>query len=150
MGGLVARSAIHHALGERRDWPRVLRHVAFLGTPHHGAPLERAGHAVDELLASTRFSAPFAAFGRMRSAGITDLRHGRVLDDPTATYAGDAGIEHVPLPRGVACHAIAAATAARRTLRFATRSQFIAWRTGHLALLRDAAVTRRLVAWLAP
>jgi pimeloyl-ACP methyl ester carboxylesterase len=45
MGGLVARSACH--LGAGRRWMRPLTKLVFLGTPHHGAPLERGGRLVD-------------------------------------------------------------------------------------------------------
>ena len=44
MGGLVARSACHVGeLGPPRAWRAGLTAVVFLGTPHHGAPLERGG-----------------------------------------------------------------------------------------------------------
>jgi hypothetical protein len=53
MGGLVVRAACHSAATAGQHWPAALRHMVFLGTPHHGAPLERAGHWVDVLLDST-------------------------------------------------------------------------------------------------
>jgi hypothetical protein len=63
-----------------------------LGSPHLGSPLERAGSLLEILLPISSYSAPLARLGKIRSAGITDLRFG--LD--------------LPLPAGVACHAIAA------------------------------------------
>ncbi|MEO8278424.1 MAG: alpha/beta hydrolase [Ideonella sp.] len=118
MGGLVIRSAIQQA-GERGlGWLAHLKHVVFLGTPHHGAPLERAGHGVDRILASSRWSAPFVRLARLRSAGIIDLRHGNVLDrdwqnGPASARVGDTRIP-LPLPPGIHFHAIAATTATRR------------------------------------
>ena len=47
MGGLVARSACHYAALARNEWLRHLDKIVFLGTPHHGAPLERGGNWVD-------------------------------------------------------------------------------------------------------
>lgn len=120
MGGLVARSALDMARQDGQDWPLLLRELVFLGTPHHGAPLERAGHGVDVLLGATPFSAPFVKLGQLRSAGITDLRHGYVTDADwqTSTGAGwRAGFEDrrapLPLPEGVACFAVAATLAAQ-------------------------------------
>lgn len=119
MGGLVARSAQHQALQAGYQWPARLRHLVFLGTPHHGAPLERAGHGVDLLLGSTPYTAPFVRLGQLRSAGITDLRHGHVLD---ADWHGrgrfDTAQDHripLPLPPGVACYTVAAALAGQRS-----------------------------------
>jgi len=43
MGGLVARSALHQAVQNAQEWPRGAGKLVFLGTPHHGAPLERSG-----------------------------------------------------------------------------------------------------------
>ena len=181
MGGLVARSACHQAAAAGQGWLSLLRHLVFLGTPHHGAPLERAGHWVDTLLGSTPYSRPFARLAQLRSAGITDLRHGHVLE---ADWQGrDRFLRHpdrripVPLPEGVACHAVAATLAARRspaaerlvgdglvplhsalgihddakrTLGFAKSRQAVFYRMGHLALLGDAGVAQQLEQWLQP
>lgn len=81
MGGLVARSAAHYAAEAGLAWPRQLAAMVFLGTPHHGAPLERVGSVIDMLLGSTPYSAPLARIGLVRSAGIQDLRHGNVIDE---------------------------------------------------------------------
>src|SRR5579872_6530536 len=70
MGGLVARSALHYAAEAGLAWPSRLRRIVLLGTPHHGAALERGGHGVDLLLAAAPYAAPFARLGKVRSAGI--------------------------------------------------------------------------------
>jgi hypothetical protein len=120
MGGLVARSATHCARQDGSRWPQHLKNLVFLGTPHHGAPLERAGNWLDVLLGSTRYSAPFARLGQLRSAGITDLRYGHVLDadwqglDRFAPRADQR--QPLPLPSGVACYSVAATLAAKRSL----------------------------------
>lgn len=119
MGGLVARSAVHYATEAGMRWPSLLTHLVFLGTPHHGAPLEQAGHGVELLLGSNRFSAPFIALARLRSNGITDLRHGHVLDDHWQQAADGKGAGRVrraalPLPAGVACFTVAATLAGAR------------------------------------
>ncbi|MDB5932500.1 MAG: hypothetical protein JWR60_4207 [Polaromonas sp.] len=114
MGGLVARSACSCAAEAGLRWPAQLRRLVFLGTPHHGAPLERVGHWVDKLLGRQVVTRPFARIGQIRSAGITDLRHGNVLD---ADWAGgdrfDSALDArqpLPLPAGVACYTVAATT----------------------------------------
>lgn len=181
MGGLLMRSAIHYARQEARRWPDRLKSVVFLGTPHHGAPLERAGNRVDAILGSTPYTAPFARLGRLRSAGITDLRYGNVLDEDWRDHdrfqrRGDSR-QPLPLPEGVACYAVAATTAARRSalaerligdglvpvpsalgqhhdvrrkLMFAKTSQWMAYRMSHLELLSRPEVTRQLLHWLTP
>jgi pimeloyl-ACP methyl ester carboxylesterase len=130
MGGLVARSAIHLAREAGQGWPALLRELVFLGTPHHGAPLERAGHGVDVLLGATPFSAPFVKLGQLRSAGITDLRHGYVTDADWQSAPGEgwrAGFEDrrepLPLPDGVACFAVAATLAGQPGLKAAGNSR---------------------------
>ncbi|MFZ3127310.1 MAG: alpha/beta hydrolase [Rhodoferax sp.] len=119
MGGLVTRSAWHYARQDGLRWPDHLKAIVFLGTPHHGAPLERAGNWVDVILGSTPYTRPLAKLGQLRSAGITDLRYGHVLD---ADWLGHDRFRRkpdsrqpLPLPAGVACYAIAATNAAQRS-----------------------------------
>jgi pimeloyl-ACP methyl ester carboxylesterase len=114
MGGLVARSACHYGALARHEWLRRVDKLVFLGTPHHGAPLERGGNWVDMLLGSSAYSAPLARLGKIRSTGITDLRFGNLLDEDwnkrdRFERSGDLRVA-VPLPEGVACYAIAATT----------------------------------------
>ena len=113
MGGLVARSACHLAAEDGLAWPRLLRRIVFLGTPHHGAPLERVGSWIQSTASLSPYVAPLARLGMLRSAGITDLGQGSVLDedwrgrDPDAS--GNATRRPVALPGNVACYAIAGA-----------------------------------------
>ena len=112
MGGLVARSACHYGAAAGQQWLAKLDALFFLGTPHHGAPLERAGNLVDLVLSASPYAAPFARLGRIRSAGITDLRHGALLDEDWAgrdRYARRPAPAHgLPLPQGIRCYALAA------------------------------------------
>ncbi len=114
MGGLVARSACHYGALARQQWVRHLHKLIFLGTPHHGAPLERGGNWVDTLLSISKYSAPLARLGKIRSAGITDLRFGNLVDEDWTKHdrferSGDVRAA-VPLPEGIACYAIAGTT----------------------------------------
>ncbi|HET8723338.1 MAG TPA: alpha/beta hydrolase [Anaeromyxobacteraceae bacterium] len=176
MGGLVSRSACHEAVAKGLQWPRKLRAMVFLGTPHHGAPAERAGNLVNVVLAAAPFTGPLARLPRIRSAGVTDLRHGNVLD---SDWEGRDRFRHgpdprtpVPLPRGVRCFAIAASTArgpdapARGDtlvtvdsalgrhpdpafdLRFPAARRWVAWGTDHLGLLDRPEVYERIRGWM--
>jgi pimeloyl-ACP methyl ester carboxylesterase len=115
MGGLVARSGCHYGALARHQWRRRLDKLVFLGTPHHGAPLERGGNWVDILLGVSRYSAPLARLGKIRSAGITDLRFGNLVDEDwnkrdRFARGGDRRAA-MPLPQGAVCFAIAGTTA---------------------------------------
>jgi pimeloyl-ACP methyl ester carboxylesterase len=112
MGGLVSRSACHYGKLAGHTWLNHLRKLVFLGTPHHGAPLERGGNWIDMLLEISPYSAPFSRLGKIRSAGVSDLRYGNLLDDDWKgrdrfEHSGDSRVA-VPLPDGVQCYAIAA------------------------------------------
>jgi hypothetical protein len=175
MGGLVVRSACAQAEAAGHAWPARLEAVVFLGTPHHGAPLERVGLLVHEALRVSRYSAPLARLGRLRSAGITDLRYGSVLDEAVEDrFARGALPRPVPLPQGVRCYAVAGATARRagpadavvgdglvplasalgdhrdpaRALGIPEARRHVARGRGHLALLSSPAVFRRIRTWL--
>ena len=60
----------------------------------------------------TRYSAPFARLGKIRSAGVTDLRFGNVIDEHwqgrNRFELGTDARTPVPLPTGVDCYTIAA------------------------------------------
>jgi pimeloyl-ACP methyl ester carboxylesterase len=80
MGGLVIRSACWYARHNRAGWLQRLQRVVCLGTPHHGSPLEKAGHAFETAVQKIPFAEPML-FGRLRSVGIKDLRHGALRDE---------------------------------------------------------------------
>ncbi len=163
MGGLVSRYAIEAATSQSTAWLKRLTRVVFLGTPHTGAPLERAGNWIDMLLGATPYSAPFTKLTKLRSAGITDLRYGIQ--------------RNLPLPKNVKAYAIAACTAkqpsniadkligdglvplhsalgltsnkqARASLHFANDQQHVFYRMNHMGLLQSDAVAQQVIRYL--
>jgi hypothetical protein len=111
MGGLVSRSALYIAESEQYHWPKQLNKLIFLGTPHHGAPLEKAGNWIDLILGKHSYTIPFARLVKVRSAGITDLRYGNVKETDRQTqdrfeFVGDQR-SPLPLPSHVQCFAVA-------------------------------------------
>jgi pimeloyl-ACP methyl ester carboxylesterase len=177
MGGLVARSALHHAGLIQRGglrWPARVTDLVCLGTPHQGAPLERAGHGIDLLLGAAPYAAPLARLGKVRSAGINDLRLGNIVSAP----AGDDGSYQCPqvgLPVTARCFAIAASLGPAtgslkakllgdglvpvasalgrherpdRRLAFADDRQAVVHETNHLDLLSSSEVFGLLRGWL--
>jgi len=117
MGGLVTRSAHHHAVQIKHQWPSALTKLVFLGTPHHGAALERGGHQVDMLFGISPYVAPFSRLGKARSAGITDLRFGNL--QPADWQGRDRHSQRhddrrpTPLPKGVDAFIMAASKATK-------------------------------------
>jgi pimeloyl-ACP methyl ester carboxylesterase len=121
MGGLVTRSACEYGREAGHTWLRVLKKIIFLGTPHFGAPLERGGNWVNVILDASPYTAAFARLAKIRSAGITDLRHAGVRDADWEERDRFAATAHsrsddVPLPVSVQCYA-AAASMARKSDR---------------------------------
>jgi pimeloyl-ACP methyl ester carboxylesterase len=176
MGGLVARSACRFGEVAGHRWRGALRRLVCLGSPHHGAALERGGNWIDVLLGVSRYSAPFARLGQIRSAGVTDLRYGNVLDEHwqgrDRFARGPDTRTPLPLPGGVDCYAIAASTSepsARRpsgdglvsvdsalgrharpelALAFPEAHQWIGFGMGHLDLLGRPEVYETIRRWL--
>lgn len=174
MGGLVARSACHVAEREGLHWQSDLERLVTLGTPHHGSPLERGGTWMHALLGVTDYSSPLAALAKIRSAGVTDLRFGNVIDEHwqgrDRFSLGRDERSNLPLPSGVDCHMIAATTAkaprARLpsdglvpvasalgehdrpdlTLQVPAQNKWIAYGTSHVELLSRPEVYERLKA----
>lgn len=116
MGGLVSRSATYQAPLLGHDWPKVLNKMVFLGTPHHGAPLEKAGSWLDLLLGLHGYTAPLTRLTKIRSAGIRDLQHGSIvaLDSPKQNmfdYCRD-NRKPIDLPENVQCYTVATTASA--------------------------------------
>lgn len=80
MGGLVARSALFYGKQQGFDWVKRVSNLVTLGSPHHGASLERIGNFIQEMIAKLPFAGSLAKLGDLRSAGIIDLRHGSIRD----------------------------------------------------------------------
>jgi len=176
MGGLVSRSAFHAGSRPGVRWTGRVRRMVFLGTPHHGAPAERAGNWVNVVLGAAPFTGPLARLPRIRSAGVTDLRHGNVLDRDwegrDRFRAGPDPRTPLPLPPKVKCHAVAASKARGPDapprgdglvpidsalgrhrdpafdLRFPASRRWIAWGTDHFGLLERREVYERVRDWL--
>jgi len=179
MGGLVARSACHHAATDERPWAGRVGHVISLGTPHLGAPLEQGAHTAAVALHKLPETRMLAGLLRRRSAGIRDLRHGSLVDedwrgrDPEALRS--AACREVPLLDG-ATHCFVSASITRdprhpvgrllgdtlvlvpsatgrgrtRRIPFDARYGHHVGPTHHLALLNHPEVYERLHEWLGP
>jgi hypothetical protein len=114
--------------------------------------------------------------GKLRSAGITDLRYGNLLDEDWQGIDrfGPAHDQRhaVPLPKGVSCYAIAADMGSqsnkllgdgmvtvnsalgyhedpRLKLSFAPARQWIAYGINHWDLLNQSAVYKQIRRWIA-
>ena len=173
MGGLVLRAALASADAAKMPWRGHLDAAFFLGTPHLGAPLERAGAWVAGLWQAAPFAAALAPIAALRSAGIVDLRYGQIgAADPRSAPP-------VLMPRGLMCFALAgtlslsseqpnAAAALPRTLLgdglvpvasalafaagvravFPAQRSAVLARTGHLDLLHAPQVVAKIDEWL--
>ena len=165
MGGLVARSAVRHAHQTDASWPGLVTEMVYLGTPHRGAPLERAGAWVENQLCQTSVTAPFAALADLRSRGIQDLRHGIAALNDASSTAVPSREDTIPTPGRILYVAgtltsdrpirntigdglvpVSSALDASASSRLANRRVFEG--IGHLDLLRDPAVTEYLRHWL--
>ncbi|MFY9243016.1 MAG: hypothetical protein WAO74_08315 [Polaribacter sp.] len=177
MGGLVARSAIYYSNIEDNSWSKYLNKIVFLGTPHHGAPLEKIGNYIDVILESIPYSKPFARLGKIRSSGITDLRYGNLVDQDWQNQdrfklQGDKR-ENIPLPKKVESYSIAAAIGKEtksltkivgdnlvdvksalgqhsnpnKSLNFKKENTWIAYENSHLDLLNNPEVYSKIKAW---
>ncbi len=130
------------------------------------------------LLGATPYAGPFARLAKLRSAGITDLRHGNLLDEDWAggdRFEGAADRRTaLALPAGPRCFALAGTIASegdlkdkllgdglvpiasalgrhrlvKRTLKYAPEHQRVLERTHHMQLLSSPAAFEQLRDWL--
>jgi pimeloyl-ACP methyl ester carboxylesterase len=165
MGGLVARSACYHGRLAGHAWLKHLGKLVFLGTPHHGAPLERGGNGLEFLMDLSPYSNPLTRISGARSAGINDLHRGRI----------SVSQHPVKLPSDVKCYALAAVRAGKRSalserlvgdglvpldsalgqhrdtawkLAIPETRQWVGYRMGHGDLLSSPDVYAQLHSWL--
>jgi hypothetical protein len=177
MGGLVARSACHYGDQAAHRWIAPLRPVVSLGTPHLGAPLEKAVHLAAWVLGRVPETRPFAEVVNGRSAGVKDLRFGAVVEDdwlghdpdeflrnrctevpflPSATYCF-IGVTLARDPDGPLARVLgdalvrypsASGRSARRTIGFEIDRGVHLGGLHHLDLLQHPAVYDQLRTWL--
>ena len=166
MGGLVARSACHYGRQAGHTWLQRLSKLVFIGTPHHGAPLERGSNWLNFAMDLSPYAAPFTRVAKKRSAGIADLRHGSIMDEAP---------DFVPLPINVECYAMAATLAKKpsriherligdglvpvdsalgrsrspdTTLKIPDNRQWLGFETGHIEMLGRTELYKQLPEWL--
>ena len=178
MGGLLTRSALYYADQNNNKWRKHLKKVAFLGTPHHGSHLERIGNYLDLLLESVPYLKPFARLGKIRSAGVTDLRYGNLVDEDWQHSGrferkGDQR-KHIQLPNKIEFFAVAATIGNEKTgstrifgdnlvdvksalgqhkktakkLNFKEENTWIVYENNHLELLSNPKILDKLKTWL--
>ena len=173
MGGLVSRSACHYGIEARHAWLQRLNKIFFLGTPHHGSPVERGGNRLDRILGFSPYTAAFSRLGKIRSAGITDLRFGSVIDEDwndKDRFAPSKSPDAIlPLPSAIKCYAIAATLSddvnggdglvqvdsalgqhatPNRQLKISASRRWIVPNTNHMELLSSATTCDQLKLWL--
>lgn len=75
MGGLVVRAATHVAATDGAPWLPLVRRALYVGTPHRGAPLERAGRVASAVLQAIPdpYTRLIADLADLRSDGLKDL-----------------------------------------------------------------------------
>jgi pimeloyl-ACP methyl ester carboxylesterase len=83
MGGLVSRSAAHYGGLAGAPFVAPLSHAVSIGSPHLGAPLEKATNLLAGVLGAvpTAGTAVPAKLLNARSAGVKDLRFGYIVDE---------------------------------------------------------------------
>ncbi len=177
MGGLVIRSACAHGTDAGHSWPALVRSCVYLGTPHHGAPLEQGVNMLVWLLGRLPEAGAVVTALRLRSAGIKDLRHGTLAGDGRGDAATDdvrAGPGPAPELLGSARHHLVAGHLGlngrhpaavvlgdlvvlegsalglghRRAAALDPCERATFPATNHYALLKDRRVAEALVGWL--
>jgi len=169
LGGLVLRSAWLQASRAGLAWPALVRHMVFLGTPHHGTGAADSGElrwAWSWPMWPQGLVGPLARLAQRPSEGLRDFVEGQVLERDPRT-GEPAAHALAGLPPTVHCHAIAGATGdgrsdglvpvdsalgrhpdATRELDLPAGHRWVAQGVDHLGLLGSAAVFQQMRQWL--
>ncbi|GAA3928959.1 hypothetical protein [Litoribacillus peritrichatus] len=88
MGGLVMRHAQKTA-DAGSSWLNSLSQCYYLGTPHHGSPLEKFGNLASSLVRAIPkdYVSQWADWIDVRSKGIQDLKDGFSTDQSATSYS---------------------------------------------------------------
>ncbi|HYD75193.1 alpha/beta hydrolase [Ramlibacter sp.] len=168
MGGLVLRSALHHAGRTGMTWPARVGHAVFLGTPHGGAEPQQVLAWLARLGAGRAAALlPLGRLARHRSAGMDDVIHGNVLAVDSRTGTSAPADSAAGLPPTLRTYAVAGAigdgssdglvsvaSALGRepgphgTLPLADEHRWVAQGVDHMGLLSSDAVFRTMQQWL--
>lgn len=166
MGGLVVRAACHVASERALGWLGLVRRDFFLGTPHLGAPLERAGRVLNRVLhiVPDPVTQLVAVIADLRSEGLKDLGDAALREEDRGGREWLRSPEHpVPLLPAIHHHLVAATLAkdSRLGALFGDLVVPLESATGgpacdtmvvpgasHVALCHHDDVYAKLVAWL--
>lgn len=117
MGGLVIRSATHTAAERSAAWLGKVKSAVYIGSPHLGAPLERAGNVLTWFLRKTGtvladpVTELIGDIIALRSEGIQDLRYGSLHEQDWRDADAHALLQNrrhpVPLLTSIRHHLIA-------------------------------------------
>jgi pimeloyl-ACP methyl ester carboxylesterase len=166
MGGLVARSARYYGEKDKCRWIHLNKTMISIGTPHTGAPLEKVAYQLEQLMQFSPYAIPFIRLTKIRSQGIENLRHGKIIATDN---------KFVPLPKSINYYALAATlnkqekfTAEKiigdglvtpdsafgqgqdsaRSLLIPAANKSLIYELGHNEMLTDAGVYQQLERWL--
>ena len=155
MGGLVVEAAYGAGRRSNRRWVDHVTDIITIGTPHHGAPLEKIVRASARGLAAFSTTLPLAGFLDGRSVGIKDL--GRVPVDweappPGVRYHLIAGVVTAdpghPLGRMMGDLMVRTSSSTRPRGAEPTSAVIVSGVT-HFYLLQAPAVIGQAMEWLA-
>lgn len=99
MGGLVIRAACAQGIDAGHSWPSLVRSCVYLGSPHHGAPLEQGVNALAWLAARFPDAGALTTALHLRSGGIKDLGRGTLAEE--VEDADGAGSRPAPIEVGL-------------------------------------------------
>ena len=178
MGGLVSRSGFFYGQEREGIWTQKVKKMIFLGSPHHGAPLEKLGNYIDHIFDALHYVKPFSRLAKIRSAGITDLRYGNLLESDwkgvdrfkknknkkttvplpdqleSYTIAGTMGKESDKVKKHLLGDGLVLLNSAlgkdkkQVNLDFKTSNTFISYETNHMELLSNQQVYEQIEKWL--
>lgn len=90
MGGLVLRSACHHAGPRENSWLSKVQRAIYLGTPHMGAPAERLGRIAAKVMNTVPepITQLIGQISDLRSGGMKDLGDADLRTEDRAVTSG--------------------------------------------------------------